>query len=120
MTEIAFDLDSSDAVARRVNETGLPAAPYFTGTFLTLQPGESMAFSIRAYTQAFYSEWEIEISAVVNGKAESLIVRDSGGHPFRTTAFSKSYETVYDLDFQKNRFVLLPPDADPPWDGTLP
>jgi hypothetical protein len=39
LTEIAFDLDSSDAVARRVDDTGLPAAPYFAGTFLTLQPG---------------------------------------------------------------------------------
>jgi hypothetical protein len=116
VTEIAFDLDSSDAVARRVNEAGLPAAPYFAGTFLTLQAGESIAFSIRAYTQAFYCEWEIEISAVVNGKGESLIVKDPGGYPFRTTAFSQSYETVYDLDFQKNRFVLLPPDAGPPWD----
>jgi hypothetical protein len=116
VTDIAFDLDSNDAVARRVDDIGLPSTPYFASTYLTLQPGESMAFSVRAYTRAYHSNWEIEISGVVNGKDQSVMVRDSDGNPFRTTAFAQSYETVYDLDFEKHRFVRLPPDSDPPWD----
>jgi hypothetical protein len=48
-----------------------------------------MAFSIRTYTQSFYSEWEIEISAVVNGKL-GLIVQRLRWTSSRTTAFAKS------------------------------
>ena len=115
VTEIAFDLDSRDPVASRVDELGLPSTPYFASTVLTLEPGESMTFSLRAYTQACYSSWEIEISAVVGGKARSLLVRDPEGSLFVTTAFAQLYETVYELEFEKNRFVRLPPNSDPPW-----
>jgi hypothetical protein len=35
-----------------------------------------------------------------------------GDQPFRTTAFAKSYETIYSFDFLKrNRFVKLPPGS---------
>ena len=120
VVEIAFDLDSNDTIARRLDDSGMPGKAYFADGFMTLQPSESMAFSIRAYTQEYYCEWEIEIDAVVRGKKRTLRVRDSDGRPFRTTAFAPSYDVMYELDFEQGRFVRMPPDSDVPWVVSYP
>jgi hypothetical protein len=107
--DIAFDLDSPDPIARRVDELGIPVEPYFAKTFLTLRSGESMTFSIRAYTSKHYYEWEIEIEALIGGQDRILFVRDPERRPFHTTAFADSYDSVYSLNFEAARFIRMPP-----------
>lgn len=115
--DIVFDLDSSDAIALKVDGFGMPAEPYFSKSYLTLEAGESMTFAIRAQTGLRYCEWQIELNAIVAGKDRKVVVRDPEGRPFRTTALAGSYETVYSLDFTSGKFVRMPPDFQPSVEG---
>jgi hypothetical protein len=92
---LAFNLDASDPIALRTDESGLPTnQAYFSKKFVSLQPGEPTVFNILAYTKKCYCEWELVIDTVVAGKSQKLIVRDEG-RPFRTTALASSYGEAY-------------------------
>jgi hypothetical protein len=66
-------------------------------------------FTVRAFTSKCYCEWELLVTAVVDGKDQVFKVKD-GNQPFRTMAFATAYETIYSFDFfGGNRFVKLPP-----------
>jgi hypothetical protein len=74
-----------------------------------VKPGEQVVFTVRAFTSKCHCEWELLVDAVVDGKDQVFKIKN-GDQPFRTTAFAKSYETIYSFDFfGGNRFVKLPP-----------
>jgi hypothetical protein len=75
--------------------------------------------AVRAFTSKCYCEWEMLVTAVVDGKDQVFSVKD-GDRPFRTTAFATAYKTIYSFDFfGGNRFVKLPPGSPfpPPQSG---
>jgi hypothetical protein len=107
--DLAFALDSLNPIARRMNQQGAPGEPYFAKKFVTLKRDETAVFNIRAYTSRCYCEWEIEVDTNVDGKPQPpLFIRDKDGNPFRTTAFSPSYQTIYAFDFATGSFVREP------------
>jgi len=53
------------------------------------EAGEQVVFTIRAFTSKCYCEWELLVTAIVDGKEQVFRVRD-GDRPFRTTAFATS------------------------------
>jgi hypothetical protein len=110
--QVGFDLDSLSPVAQRFDNEMFLAGPYFAAHHVSIRNGEQVVFSIRAFTNKCYCEWEIIVEANVDGKRKVFRVRD-GSRPFRTTAYADSYGTAYSFDFMKNRFVRLPPGSKP-------
>jgi hypothetical protein len=87
------------------------AEPYFAAHHVSVKPGEQVLFTVRAFTSKCYCEWELLVTAVVDGKDQVFSVKD-GDQPFRTTAFATAYQTIYNFDFfGRNRFVKLPPGS---------
>lgn len=117
--QVGLDLDSRTPSARSFDDKLSLAEPYFAAHHVSVKPGEQVVFTVRAFTSKCYCEWELLIEAVVDGKDQVFRVKD-GDQPFRTTAFAKSYETIYSFDFfGGNRFVKLPPGTKfpPPQSG---
>jgi hypothetical protein len=117
--QVGLDLDSRTPAARSFNDKLSLAEPYFAAHHVSVKPGEQVVFTVRAFTSKCYCEWELLIEAVVDGKEQVFRVKD-GNQPFRTTAFAKTYETIYSFDFfGGNRFVKLPPGTQfpPPQSG---
>jgi hypothetical protein len=106
--QVGLDLDSRTPSARSFDNKLFLAEPYFAAHHVSVKPGEQVVFTVRAFTSKCYCEWELLIDAVVDGKDQVFRVKD-GDQPFRTTAFAKSYETIYSFDFfGENRFIKLP------------
>jgi hypothetical protein len=117
--QVGLDLDSRAPSARSFNDRLFLAEPYFAAHHVSVKPGEQVVFTVRAFTSRCYCEWELLVEAVVDGKDQVFRVK-AGDRPFRTTAFAKSYETIYSFDFfGGNRFVKLPPGTKfpPPQSG---
>jgi hypothetical protein len=117
--QVGLDLDSRTPSARRFNDELFLAEPYFTAHHVSVKPGEQVVFTVRAFTSRCYCEWELLVTAVVDGKDQVFSVKD-GDQPFRTTGFASAYETIYSFDFYGgNRFVKLPPGTGfpPPQSG---
>jgi hypothetical protein len=110
--QVGFDLDSLSPIAQRFDKEMFLAGPYFATHHVSIKNGEQVVFSIRAFTNKYYCEWEILVEANVDGKRKVFSVRD-GSRPFRTTAYADSYGTAYRFDFMKNRFFRLPPGFKP-------
>jgi hypothetical protein len=110
--QVGFDLDSDKPIARTFDENFELAGSYFGTKHVTVKKGEQIVFGVRAFSSTGFYEWEIVVDALVGGKDEQFVVRE-GTHPFRTTAFAESYQTVYELDFNIGRFVRLPPGSAP-------
>jgi hypothetical protein len=109
--QVGLDLDSRTPYARSFNKKNFLAGPYFGAHHVSVKSGEQVVFMVRAFTSKCYCEWELLVSAVVDGKDQVFSVKD-GDRPFRTTAFATAYETIYNFDFFKeNRFVKLPPGS---------
>jgi hypothetical protein len=53
-----------------------------------------VVFLVRAFTSKCYCEWELLVETVVDGKEQVFRVKD-GDQPFRTTAFTTAYKTIY-------------------------
>jgi hypothetical protein len=107
--QVGLDLDSLTPSARSFDDKQFLAEPYFAAHHVSVKPGEQVLFTVRAFTSKCYCEWELLVTAVVDGKDQVFSVKD-GDQPFRTTAFATAYETIYNFDFFKeNRFVKLPP-----------
>jgi hypothetical protein len=96
--QVGLDLDSRTRAARSFDDKLSLAEPYFAAHHVSVKPGEQAVFTVRAFTSKCYCEWELLIEAVVDGKDQVFPVKD-GDQPFRTTAFAKSYETIYSFDF---------------------
>jgi hypothetical protein len=117
--QVGLDLDSRTPSARRFNDELFLAEPYFTAHHVSVKPGEQVVFTVRAFTSRCYCEWELLVTAVVDGKDQVFSVKD-GDQPFRTTGFASAYETIYSFYFYEgNRFVKLPPGTGfpPPQSG---
>jgi hypothetical protein len=117
--QVGLDLDSRTPSARTFNDRLFLGEPYFAVNHVSVKRGEQVVFTVRAFTSRCYCEWELLVDAVVDGKDQAFTVKD-GDRPFRTTAFAKSYETIYSFDFfGGNRFVKLPPGTKfpPPQSG---
>ena len=117
--QVGLDLDSRTPSARSFDDKQFLAEPYFAAHHVSVKPGEQVLFTVRAFTSKCYCEWELLVTAVVQGKDQVFRVKD-GNQPFRTTAFATAYETIYSFDFfGGNRFVKLPPGSPfpPPQSG---
>jgi hypothetical protein len=117
--QVGLDLDSLTPSARSFDDKQFLAGPYFAAHHVSVKPREQVLFTVRAFTSKCYCEWELLVTAVVDGKDQVFSVKD-GDQPFRTTAFATAYETIYSFDFFKeNRFVKLPPGSPfpPPQSG---
>jgi hypothetical protein len=108
--QVGLDLDSLTPSAHSFDDKGFLAGPYFAVHHVSVKPGEQVVFTVRAFTSKCYCEWELLVSAVVDGKEQVFSVKD-GDQPFRTTAFATAYEALYNFDFFKGRFVKLPPGS---------
>jgi hypothetical protein len=93
-TEEFLDLDSRSSSARSLDDKLSLAEPYFAAHHVSVKPGEQVVFTVRAFTSKCYCEWELLIEAMIDGKDQVFRVKD-GSQPFRTTAFAKSYETIF-------------------------
>jgi hypothetical protein len=106
--QVGLDLDSRTPSARSFDKKQFLAEPYFAAHHVSVKPGEQVLFTVRAFTSKCYCEWELLVTAVVDGKDQVFSVKD-GDQPFRTTAFATAYTTIYSFDFfGGNRFVKLP------------
>jgi hypothetical protein len=116
--QVGLDLDSRTPSARSFRDNRFLAEPYFSAHHVSVKPGEQVVFTVRAFTSKCYCEWELLVSAVVDGKDQVFSVKD-GDQPFRATAFATVYDTIYNFDFFKGRFIKLPPDSKfpPPQSG---
>jgi hypothetical protein len=117
--QVGLDLDSRTPSARSFDDKQFLAEPYFAAHHVSVKSGEQVVFTVRAFTSKCYCEWELLVTAVVDGKDQVFRVKD-GDRPFRTTAFASAYKTIYSFDFfGGNRFVKLPPGSPfpPPQSG---
>jgi hypothetical protein len=131
ITEIGFDLDENDPVARTVSKNPDPRAedyfgpPYFsTQQTKTLQRGEQEVFQITARTLKHYVEWHIEVTLLVDGQEQTIDARPAG-RSIRTTALNQTasqdpyvdtinyaaYQKLYVWDFSRlpNGFLQQDP-----------
>jgi hypothetical protein len=108
--QVGLDLDSLTPSARSFDDKQFLAEPYFTAHHVSVKPGEQVVFTVRAFTSKCYCEWELLVTAVVDGTDQVFSVKD-GDRPFRTTAFATAYQTIYNFDFFKEKpgFVKLQP-----------
>jgi hypothetical protein len=116
--QVGLDLDSRAPSARSFRDGRFLAEPYFAAHHVSVKPGEQVVLMVRAFTSKCYCEWELLVTAIVDGKDQVFRVTD-GDQPFRTTAFAAAYDTLYNFDFFKGRFVKLPPGSKfpPPQSG---
>jgi hypothetical protein len=106
--QLGFDLDASNPIARRLDARYKLADPYFSRKHISLKRDEQAVFQVQAFAKKCYCEWEIVVEAYVEGKEQNFVVKD-GIRPFRATATTSSYGTIYDFDFFASRFVRKPP-----------
>jgi hypothetical protein len=116
--QVGLDLDARTPSGRSFRDGRFLDEPYFAAHHVSVKPGEQVVFTVRAFTSKCYCEWELLVDSVVDGKDQVLSVKD-GDQPFRTTAFAAVYQTIYNFDFFKGRFIKLPPRSKfpPPQSG---
>lgn len=98
-----FNLDNAGPVALvSTNDYTDPNAPaYFQTHTFTLAPGEQHTFQIEALTSKYAVQWTIDIVILDGNKTIDLIVKDSDGGPFRTSAVAgytqeaADYKAIY-------------------------
>ena len=84
ITQVGFDLDESDPVARTVRAgepyaDGYFGAPYFSARQTkTLDEGEQEVFQVTARTLKSYIEWYVEVRLLVDGKEQTVELRPAG------------------------------------------
>ena len=106
--QVGFNLDSHNPIACSLDDEMFLDGPYFSPNHVSVDMDEHVVFTIRAFTDEYYVEWEILVEALVDGKSKTFTVRD-GDRLFRTTAFADSYNAIFDFDFTAGRFIRLPP-----------
>ncbi|WP_433221575.1 hypothetical protein ACQP00_21025 [Dactylosporangium sp. CS-047395] len=129
LTQIGFNLDENDPVARTVDEdTGEFGKPYFSATETkTLDRGEQEVFQITASTHRAFVQWCVEVKLLIDSKIQTHRKCPESG-PLRTTAFkwkagvaikdrtghdidTGAYQSLYTWAFDQypNRFVRKDP-----------
>jgi hypothetical protein len=119
ITQVGFDLDENDPVARTVREEGPSVdnyfgAPYFSARQTkTLAQGEQEVFQITARTLKSYVEWHIELKLLLDGQEQTMKVRPAdrnigttalrrvgSGTPQERTNYA-AYKVLYVMDFNQ-------------------
>ena len=78
--QVGLDLDSRTPSARSFDDKQFLAEPYFAAHHVSVKPGEQVVFTVRAFTSKCYCEWELLVTAVVDGKDQVFKVKD-GNRP---------------------------------------
>ena len=89
-----MDLDEAVPVAKRM-QNGELREPFFVDQTVELGRGEWHTFEILARTSKYFSTWEIRLDLLVDGRPRTMTIRDRRNQPFRTTAWSSSYEAAF-------------------------
>jgi len=100
-TQIAFDLAKNDPIAVEFTSDGSTGGSYFSAMSESIERGNPVVFNIFALPGSYYYEWKLEVTAVNNGKVETLEIGDSGGRPFRVAGYAANYRYAYRLTYRE-------------------
>lgn len=106
---LAFDLDTAETSAQDMGENGQFKGSYFSRKFITVGQDEPMVLLVHAFTAKRYCQWELVLTATVDGVETQYPIRRPNGTPFEITALTRSYDQVFDIDFFNAVFKKLPP-----------
>jgi hypothetical protein len=106
---LAFDLDTAETSAQDMGEDGRFKGSYFSRKFITVGRDEPMVLLVHAFTAKKYCQWELILTATVDGVETQYPIRRPDGAPFETTALTRSYDQAFDFDFFDSVFKELPP-----------
>jgi hypothetical protein len=106
---LAFDLDTAETSAQSMGEDGRFKGSYFSRKFVTVGRDEPMVLLVHAFTAKRYCQWELVLTATVDGVETQYRVRRPNGAPFETTALTRSYDQAFEIDFFKGVFKKAPP-----------
>jgi hypothetical protein len=106
---LAFDLDTAETSAQDMGEDGRFKGSYFSRKFITVGRDEPMVLLVHAFTAKQYCQWELILTATVDGVETQYPIRRPDGAPFETTALTRSYDQAFDFDFFNAVFKQLPP-----------
>jgi hypothetical protein len=106
---LAFDLDTAETSAQDMGDDGRFRGSYFSRKFITVGQDEPMVLLVHTFTAKRYCQWELILTATVDGVETQYPVRRPDGAPFEITAISRSYDQAFELDFFDAVFKKLPP-----------
>ncbi|WP_344615371.1 hypothetical protein [Dactylosporangium salmoneum] len=110
VSQVGFDLDSTDMPAREIEPDGRLGTGYWRGhRFIKLAQHEPQVIEVTALTARDYCEWVLEFDVVDTEhvtKPEVVEVRNNDGTPFRSTPVAGSYDERYDFDFPTAKWRL--------------
>jgi hypothetical protein len=101
---LAFDLDTAETSAQDMGEDGHFKGAYFSRKFITVGRNEPMVLLVHAFTAKRYCQWELILTATVDGVETQYPIRRPDGAPFEITALNRSYDKVFDFDFLDDVF----------------
>ena len=64
---------------------------------------------VHAFTAKRCCQWELILTATVDGVESQYTIRRSSGAPFETTALTRSYKQAFEIDFFNAVFKKVPP-----------
>jgi len=114
LPSLAFDLDTAETSAQDMGEDGRFKGPYFTRKFITVGRDEPMVLLVHVFTAKRYCQWELILTATVDGVESHYPIRRPDGAPFEATALIRSYDQIYQFDYNDHVFKKLPPGRLPP------
>jgi hypothetical protein len=93
-SKVGVDLDAPVPSARRM-EDGELRAPFFADQTVEIGRDESHTFEILARTVRCLCTWEVKLDLLIDDRQQTVTLRDRQNQPFRTTAWSSSYEAAF-------------------------
>jgi hypothetical protein len=114
LPSLAFELDTAETSAQELGADGRFKGPYFTRKFITVGRDEPMVLLVHVFTAKRYCQWEMILTATVDGVESQYPIRRPDGAPFEATALTRSYDQVYQFDYNNLVFKKLPPGRLPP------
>lgn len=131
-SQIGFDLDSNDAVARTINPEALLGSddylgkPFFDDESTLVASDQAEIFQVSAFAQTKHCEWVIELQILADGEIQPpyTVGVGSGADSIHTTAailnspssnswdinFS-AYKALYSYEFDQERFLPQDPQT---------
>ncbi|MER7280721.1 hypothetical protein ABT369_40440 [Dactylosporangium sp. NPDC000244] len=110
VSEVGFDLDSTDVTAREIEPDGQLGTGYWRGhQFIKLAQHEPQVIEVTALTARDFCEWVLEFEVADTDqvtKSEVVEVRNNDGTPFRSTPVAGGYDERYDFDFRAAKWRL--------------
>jgi len=73
------------------------------------ESNEPMVLLVHAFTAKRCCQWELILTATVDGVESQYTIRRSSGAPFETTALTRSYKQAFEIDFFNAVFKKVPP-----------